>query len=227
MDRPGLAAQPIVVLASASAGRAALLRSAGISPVVCVSEVDERALAEQQGPMANDPDHLTTFLASAKATAVAHRIVAGGTSVPNPTTRRPVLVVGADSMLWFAGEVLGKAASTEEVRARWAAFAGNAGDLVTGHAVVELPSGRAVQRAVRTRVLAARPSPAELAAYIATGEPLGVAGSCTLDGFGAAFIASIEGDPSNVIGLSLPNLRLMLAELGYQWTDLWTQSLGA
>ena len=132
-----------------------------------------------------------------------------------------MLVVGADSMLDFDGEVLGKARTAQEVRDRWAAMSGRTGVLVTGHAVIDLDSGRLVERAVATTIRFGRPDPVELEAYIASGEPLAVAGSCTIDGLGGPFIEGIEGDHSNVIGLALPTLRDLLGVLGVRWTDLW------
>ncbi len=218
---------PRVVLASASVGRRALLRAAGIDPIVCVSDVDEEALVAAL-PGDSSVETLTTTLAAAKAGDVAGRVSAGVVAgVGVPEDHRPVLVVGADSMLAHRGRILGKAVDASEVRQRWARFAGSWGTLVTGHAVIELPSRRTLSTAVATEILAARPTPAELEAYIATGEPLAVAGSATIDGFGAPFIERINGDHSNVIGLSLPRLRLLVAELGYRWTDLWTSSAPA
>ena len=140
-----------------------------------------------------------------------------------PTGTR-VLVVGADSMLDLDGQVLGKARTAQEVRDRWAAMSGRTGLLVTGHAVIDLDSGRLLERAVSTTIRFGRPDPVELEAYIASGEPLAVAGSCTIDGLGGPFIDGIEGDHSNVIGLALPTLRALLGELEVRWTDLWTRA---
>jgi septum formation protein len=217
-----------VVLASASVGRRALLVAAGIDPVIVVSDVDEPAVAAASGIPDSDAPGITVALARAKALAVADRIRSGDlpqdtlAALGGPaTTAQPVLVVGADSMLSLDGQVLGKARDAAEVRRRWAAFAGRWAELVTGHVIVELPSMRVMSAAVTTRVRAAHPSDEELSDYIATGEPLAVAGSATIDGFGAAFLAEIAGDPSNVIGLSLPQLRLLLGQLGHQWTRLW------
>ena len=138
--------------------------------------------------------------------------------------RARVLVVGADSMLDFDGHVLGKARSAQEVRDRWAAMAGRSGVLVTGHTVIDVTSARLVERAVSTTIRFGRPDPIELEAYIDSGEPLAVAGSCTIDGLGGAFIDGVEGDHSNVIGLALPTLRALLAELGVRWTELWDRA---
>jgi septum formation protein len=217
-----------MVLASASAGRRALLVASGIDPVIIVSDVDEPAVAAASGLPESDAPGITLALARAKAQSVADRVRADDLDPDSrealggpATAERPVLVIGADSMLCLDGQVLGKARDAAEVRRRWSNFAGRWADLVTGHVVVELPSMRVVSAAVTTRVRAAHPSESELADYIATGEPLAVAGSATIDGFGAAFLAEIAGDPSNVIGLSLPQMRLLVAELGHQWTRLW------
>lgn len=209
---------PLLVLGSASPARATLLRSAGIEPVVRPSEVDEDALVSTAGLMAATADEVTQLLATAKARDVAGQVRSG--EVPGTTGRR-VLVVGADSLLSVVGDVLGKAATAGEVRDRWAAMAGGSGRLVTGHAVIDLPSGREVHRVVSTVVHFGRPDSIELEAYIASGEPFQVAGSCTIDGLGGPFIDGVDGDHTNVIGLSLPALRAALGSLGVRWTDLW------
>lgn len=216
---------PLLVLASASPARATLLRSAGVEPYIRTSRVDEDALIASYGPRAADPDWLTQQLARAKALDVVSALrdqdptadPADGSAVAG----RRVLVVGADSMLSFAGEVLGKAATAEEVRRRWTAMAGGTGRLVTGHTLVDLVTGARAEAAVATTIRFGRPDPVELEAYIATGEPLAVAGSCTIDGLGGPFIAGVDGDHTNVVGLSLPTLRDLVAQLGIRWTDLW------
>lgn len=222
--------RPRVVLASASAGRAELLTRSGIDATAIVSAVDERALAAASGLAPTDADGITVLLATEKAREVAANITGGSqpAELGGPaTTADPILVIGADSMLSLGDELLGKASGPQEVLARWERYAqpDTWADLVTGHAVVELPSGRLVTEAVRTRIRMAAPTRGELAAYLATGEPLAVAGSATIDGFGAAFLAEIQGDPSNVIGLSLPRLRLLVADLGYEWCALWRPGL--
>jgi septum formation protein len=213
---------PVLVLGSASPARATLLRAAGITPVVRHSRVDEDALIAAAGDLTSDPPALTQLLATAKARDVAAQVLAG--EVPGVPTGTRVLVVGADSMLDLDGRVLGKARMVQEVRDRWAAMSGRTGVLVTGHAVIDLDSGRLLERAVSTTIRFGRPDPVELEAYIASGEPLAVAGSCTIDGLGGPFIDGIEGDHSNVIGLALPTLRALLGELAVRWTDLWTQA---
>lgn len=207
------AATRTVVLASASPARLALLRSSGIEPVVAVSGVDEEAVEARLAAQGRaGPDQLCRELAEAKATRAAEQ-VAG--SHPG------ALVIGADSVLDLDGVALGKPADATTALARWHEMAGRTGVLCTGHAVIDLPTGRRAGRAVRTTVRFGRPDPTELAAYVATGEPLAVAGAFTLDGLGAPFVEGIDGDPSNVVGLSLPTLRALLAELGVRWTDLW------
>ena len=213
------ARRPVLVLGSASPARATLLRAAGITPIIWHSTVDEDALIAAAGALSADPPALTQMLATAKARDVADRVRAG--IIPGVPSATRVLVVGADSMLDFDGQVLGKARTAQEVRERWAAMSGRRGVLVTGHTVIDLDSGRMVERAVSTTIRFGRPDPVELEAYIASGEPLAVAGSCTIDGLGGPFIEGIEGDHSNVIGLALPTLRALLADLGVRWTDLW------
>ena len=210
---------PLLVLGSASPARATLLRNAGIPALVLTSRVDEEAMISGFDGRADDPDWLTQELARAKALDVAER-VRGGDLGEQAVSRR-VLVVGADSMLHFGGQVLGKARTPEEVRSRWAAMAGGTGVLVTGHTVVDVGSGQAREATCTTLVRFGRPSARELEDYIASGEPLAVAGSCTIDGLGGAFIDGIDGDHSNVIGLALPTLRRLLAAFGVRWTALW------
>ena len=210
---------PLLVLGSASPARAALLRSAGVTAPVRHSTVDEAALVAGYGERAADIHWVTQQLARAKAWDVAQWVRAGGLG-PVADGRR-VLVVGADSLFDIGGAVLGKAGTADEVRQRWARMAGGSGTLVTGHTVLEVASGRAVEATCATRVEFGRPDPVELEAYIASGEPLAVAGSCTIDGLGGPFIEGVIGDHTNVIGLSLPTLRRLLAELGVRWTDLW------
>ncbi|MEV4919969.1 nucleoside triphosphate pyrophosphatase [Streptomyces tirandamycinicus] len=193
-----------VVLASASPARLGLLRDAGLAPEVVVSGVDEDALT------APDPGTLALVLAEAKADAVATRPESAG-----------ALVIGCDSVLELDGEALGKPADEEEATARWKSMRGRAGILRTGHCVVDTATGRRASATDSTTVRFGDPTDAEIAAYVASGEPLHVAGAFTLDGRSAPFIDSIEGSHGNVIGLSLPLLRRLLAELGIGITDLW------
>ncbi|MFJ7056822.1 nucleoside triphosphate pyrophosphatase [Streptomyces griseobrunneus] len=200
----GMTDQRRLVLASASPARLGLLRQAGFAPEVIVSGVDEDALT------APTPGELALVLARAKAAAVAERPEAVG-----------ALVIGCDSVLELDGEALGKPADVEEATARWKAMRGRSGILQTGHSVIDTASGRHASATASTVVRFGEPSDAEVAAYVASGEPLHVAGAFTLDGRSAPFVDSIEGDHGNVIGLSLPLLRRLLGELDISVTELW------
>ncbi|SBV01124.1 septum formation protein [Streptomyces sp. Ncost-T6T-1] len=193
-----------LVLASASPARLGLLRQAGFAPEVIVSGVDEDALS------APTPAELALVLARAKAAAVAERPEAAG-----------ALVIGCDSVLELDGEALGKPADAEEATARWKSMRGRAGVLQTGHSVIDTALGRTASATASTVVRFGEPSDAEVAAYVASGEPLHVAGAFTLDGRSAPFVDAIEGDHGNVIGLSLPLLRRLLGELDVSVTELW------
>jgi septum formation protein len=190
------------VLASGSAGRLRVLRSAGIDPEVVVSGVDETT----DGHL--DTATLVGVLAERKASAVSAR-------------RPDALVLGCDSMLDLDQKAFGKPASAEQAAQMWARMSGREGTLFTGHCLIEPGGGRRVRGVGRTVVRFGTPSDAEVAAYVASGEPMTVAGAFCLEGRGAPFVEGIEGDPSNVIGLSLPLLRRMLADLGVAITDLW------
>jgi nucleoside triphosphate pyrophosphatase len=194
-----------LILASASPARRALLQAAGIDADVQVSGVDESVVE------AEDAYTLSLALARMKARTVAARLQA----------EPGVLVLGCDSVLAFDGEALGKPADAAEATKRWQAMRGRSGVLHTGHHVTDLVSGRQAEEVGTTVVHFADPTDDEIEAYVATGEPLNVAGAFTIDGRGAAFVERIEGDSGNVIGLSLPLLRRLLAELGVQITSLW------
>ena len=194
-----------LVLASASPARLQLMRQAGLNPEVVVSGVDESAVTAPRVA------ELVALLAAAKAAAVA-------------ADETDTLVVAADSMLEFRGEALGKPADAADARLRWQRMSGRRGVLHTGQAVFDVRDGAVSQRDVgvsSTVVHFASPTNAEVEAYLASGEPLQVAGAFTLDGLGAPFVRRVEGDPSGVIGLSLPLLRTQLAKLGLSLTDLW------
>lgn len=205
------AAVPRVVLASASPGRRDVLVRAGVTPEIVVSDVDEEALLAALGPAS--PADQVLHLARAKATDVA-----GHLNEVDPG----VVVVGCDSMLDVGGTAVGKPSSAAEAKQRWLQdMAGRSAVLRTGHWVVRPATGQQVGAVASTTVWHGTPTEAELDAYIATGEPLRVAGAFTIDGLGGAFVDRIDGDPSNVVGLSLPLLRLLLGDLGVRWTDLW------
>jgi septum formation protein len=205
-----------VVLASASPGRRKVLRQAGIDPLVIVSGVDEDAVVTRLDPDAT-PGDVTTALAAAKADAVAHTL--------EPHVAADCVVIGCDSMLYRDGELLGKPTSTDAARAGWRRMAGTSGKLYTGHCVIRLRDNVINYRAsdaTCTTVHFGSPSAADLDAYVEHGEPLAVAGGFTLDGLGGWFIDGVEGDPSNVIGISLPLTRELLARAGVSLAALWT-----
>ena len=196
-----------LVLASASPARLQTLRSAGIEPVVIVSGVDESQLDGLP------PAELALQLAELKCAAVA-----GRAEVPDPA-----LVLGCDSVLELDGQALGKPGDRDTAVERWQEMRGRTGVLHTGHCLRETASDRVAAATGSTTVHFADVSDAEIEAYVATGEPLVVAGAFTVDGLGGAFVTGIEGDHHNVVGVSLPLLRDLVAELGHTWTDLWSR----
>lgn len=197
---------PRLVLASASPARQQVLRQAGLSPEIVVSEVDE------SGFSAADVISLVAVLAEAKATDVLGRIADDD-----------VLVVGCDSLLEFAGEPFGKPSDLAQAKQRWLRMRGASGRLHTGHHVWYRHGGRLEQASsvATTEVIFANLDEAEIDAYLATGEPLRVAGGFTIDGLGGAYVTTLCGDPHNVVGISLPLLRRLFAELGVAWHTLW------
>jgi septum formation protein len=199
-----------LVLASQSPARLATLRKAGIDPVVIVSGVDEDQLGELP------PDELALQLAELKCAAVATR-----DDVPEGA-----LVLGCDSVLELEGRALGKPGDPATATERWQEMRGRAGVLHTGHTLRDTASGHVASAVASTTVWFADVSDAEIAAYVATGEPLQVAGAFTLDGIGGAFVTRIEGDHHNVVGVSLPLLRDLVHELGHRWIDLWGGTRG-
>lgn len=201
--------RPRLVLASASPARRRILAGAGIDAEVMVSGVDESSAP------AGDPATRCAVLARWKAQAVAERLRAGSGSGAR------VLVLGCDSVLGFAGAALGRPAGPAEAVARWRRMRGRDGVLYTGHALVDLDSGRTAEAVAASRVFFAEVSDDEIEAYVSTGEPLAVAGGFTIDGFGSPFVVRVDGDPGAVIGLSLPLLRRLLADLGVPITSLW------
>ncbi len=196
---------PALVLASGSGARLRVLRSAGLDPEVVVSGVAETNHDNL------DTAALVAALAERKAAAVA-------------AMRPGALVLGCDSMLDLDGTALGKPGSGQAAASLWRDLAGRNATLYTGHCLINGLAGRRSQAVAATTVRFGRPTQSELAAYIATGEPLAVAGAFTIEGYGAPFIDGVDGDPGNVLGLSMPLLRRMLAELGIAITDLWRTS---
>ncbi|WP_193045977.1 Maf family protein [Mycolicibacterium baixiangningiae] len=206
-----------VVLGSASSGRLKVLRQAGIEPLVIVSGVDEDAIVATLGAGA-PPDQVVCALAAAKAASVVD-------SLPSDVAADCV-VIGCDSMLWLDGRLTGKPGSAAAARAQWQLMAGRSGELYTGHCLVRMRDGVPLGRELEaggTTVRFGTPSPGDLAGYLDSGEPLGVAGAFTLDGLGGWFVDGVDGDPSNVIGLSLPLVRAMLARLDLSVPQLWTR----
>ena len=194
----------VLVLASASPARLATLRAAGVEPLVIVSGVDETQVADVP------PVELALQLAELKCAAVA-----GRDEVP-----AGALVLGCDSVLELDGEPFGKPEDAATARERWRTMRGRSGVLHTGHALRE--GDRVAAATASTVVHFAHVSDDEIDDYIATGEPLEVAGAFTVDGLGGAFVTGIEGDHHNVVGVSLPLLRDLVAELGHPWTSLWS-----
>ncbi|GAB2718091.1 Maf family protein [Nocardia thraciensis] len=206
------------VLGSASPARLQVLRSAGLSPLVRVSDVDEDAVAAALPPD-TAPEGVVTALARAKAQSVATTLIAESAAVV-----ADCVVVGCDSMLLVNGVLQGKPLTPEVARARWAEMAGGSADLLTGHSVLRIRDGAVTAEAAdcsATTVHFAKPEPEELDAYLASGEPLQVAGAFTLDGRGGWFVDRIEGDPSSVIGIGLPLLRRLLSGVGVGVAQLW------
>jgi septum formation protein len=194
-----------LVLASASPARLATLRSAGIEPVVIVSGVDESQVTDVA------PADMALQLAELKCAAVA-----GRDEVP-----QGALVLGCDSVLELHGEALGKPDDAADATRRWRSMRGRSGVLHSGHCLRDTADGRTAAATASTTVHFADLSDDEIDAYVATGEPLHVAGAFTIDGLGGAFVTGIEGDHHNVVGISLPLVRELLGELGHSWTDLW------
>lgn len=193
---------PKFVLASASPARRRLLQNAGIEPIVRQSDFDESQVN------LTDPGELVQTLAQCKAETVAAK-------------ETDALVLGCDSVLAIDGEIHGKPADAAEAIARWQKMRGKVGDLFTGHALIDTQHCKTLVRCQVTQVYFAQVSDRQIEAYVATGEPLKCAGCFALEGRGGFFVEKISGCHTNVIGLSLPLLRQMFEELGYDITDFW------
>jgi septum formation protein len=193
---------PDFVLASASPARRRLLQSVGINPRICISHFDEDSI------QLTDPVALVETLAQRKAETVLNQITES-------------LILGCDSVLMVNNQIHGKPKDAAEALSRWQQMRGNRGTLYTGHALIDQHQQKTIVRCGITQVYFGRVSDAQIQAYIATGEPLVCAGCFALEGKGSALVDKIEGCHSNVIGLSLPLLRSMLAELGYDLSNYW------
>ncbi len=207
-----------VVLGSASSGRLRVLQQAGIDPLVVVSDVDEDTLMASLDPEL-PPEAVVSKLANAKAVSVAALLPEDVAS--------DCVVLGCDSMLYCNGELCGKPGTADAARRQWQSMAGLVGHLLTGHALLRISEGVISHTEGRTRGTAVhfgQPGEIDLAAYVDSGEPISVAGAFTLDRLGGWFIEGIEGDPSNVIGLSLPLVRRMLSRAGLSIADLWKEN---
>ena len=214
-----------VCLASTSPARLMLLRQSGVEPVLRAPEADEDRLAseaEAARGTALPPEELVLLLARAKAADVAERLTASDPDFDG-------IVIGGDSMFALGGDVYGKPYTPEEATRRWREMRGRTGVLHSGHSVFRIAPGRPMHEATAVAeasvTFAADVSDAEIDAYVASGEPLHVAGAFTVDSLGGAFIERVEGDPSTVVGMSLSVLRRLAADLGVTWTDLWNRSV--
>lgn len=195
---------PTIVLASKSTSRRRLLESAGITPRIMVSEVDE----DTEFFLAMEPKDMVIALAITKVHTVLEKI------------DFPAIVIGCDSTFEFEGESFGKPGSVEVALERARRVSGKSGLLHTGHCIIDTQKGREIADLVTTSITFAPMDEAEIQDYIATEEPLHVAGGFTLDGFSSPFIPVIEGDYTSVVGISMPFLRRAIKELGYSWPEV-------
>ncbi|KRB36295.1 Maf family protein [Microbacterium sp. Root180] len=210
-----------VCLASTSPARLMLLQQFGIRPLTVAPDVDEEAVVaavEAAEARTLSPDEHVLLLARRKAADVAARLADDDPSFDG-------VVIGGDSMFELDGEVLGKPHTAENAVARWHAMRGRTGVLHSGHAVVRIAPGAAAREvhavAEASVTFADDVTDAEIDAYVASGEPLHVAGAFTVDSLGGAFITRVEGDPSTVVGMSVSTLRRLVRDLGVDWAQLW------
>ena len=215
----GLAAQGVKLLSTG--GTAKMLRDAGLDPEVVVSYVDEDAIVEQLAGV--EPAEGVVRLAAAKAAEVCADVVGRAAACDRPTGTDTV-VLTCDSMLLLDGVLSGKPHTTAIARDQWRRMRGTTGRLLTGHHVTRIIDGAIAGQAARTvstTIRFADVDDATIDAYVATGEPLSVAGAFTLDGLGGWFVDGIDGDPSSVVGIGLPTVRELLAAVGVDVTALW------
>jgi len=198
-----------VILASASPARLMLLRSQKINPIVIPSEINERQIEEEHKSQS------TNIIVEKLSIAKANYVLENNLSLDKG------VLIAADSMLEFESKSFGKPLNASNAIERWKQMRGKSGILHTGHTVIRLDNKQTISRVVSTKVQFANVDDDEIVAYVASGEPLQVAGAFTLDSLGAAFVTQVEGDHSNVVGLSLPTLREIVRELGLSWTSLW------
>jgi len=198
-----------IILASASPARLMLLRSQNIKPIVIASEINEKEIETQYKNSA------TEVIVKELSIAKANYVLNNNVSLNNG------ILIAADSMLEFNSQSLGKPLNAENAIARWQQMRGKTGILHTGHTVIRLDNKQTITRVISTKVEFANVDDQEILDYVATTEPLYVAGAFTIDSLGAAFVKQVHGDHSNVVGLSLPALREIVRELGLSWTSLW------
>ena len=198
-----------VILASASPARLMLLRSQSIKPIVIPSEINEKEIEAQYKNSA------TEVIVKELSIAKANYVINNNVSLDNG------ILIAADSMLEFNSQSLGKPLNAENAIERWQQMRGKTGILHTGHTVIRLDNKQTITRVISTKVEFANVDDQEILDYVATTEPLHVAGAFTIDSLGAAFVKQVHGDHSNVVGLSLPALREIVRELGLSWTSLW------
>lgn len=217
------AGRPVeVILGSASPARLSVLRGAGLDPRVVVSEVDETAILDDLA--GTPPEDVVLRLAQAKSDAVVAALLDERTGSGDAAGHTGLVVLTCDSMLLFDGALTGKPHTPDIAADQWRRVRGRSAELLTGHVVTRIDGRQVTGSAVDTVSTAidfADVSDAEIDAYVATGEPLWVAGGFTLDGLGGWFIDGVDGDPSSVLGIGLPTVRRLLARLGIAVTDLW------